>query len=38
MLVDSHSAPAPPEVWALLEHVLARGARYNTLTREAFLR
>ncbi len=24
LLVDSHSAPAPPEVWALLDHVLAR--------------
>ena len=23
-LVDSHSAPTPPEVWALLDHVLAR--------------
>ena len=24
LLIDSHSAPAPPEVWALLDHVLAR--------------
>ena len=24
VLVDSHSAPTPPEVWALLDHVLAR--------------
>jgi uncharacterized protein (UPF0276 family) len=24
LLVDSHSAPAPPEVWALLDHILAR--------------
>jgi uncharacterized protein (UPF0276 family) len=24
ILVDSHSAPAPPEVWALLDHILAR--------------
>jgi uncharacterized protein (UPF0276 family) len=23
LLVDSHSAPAPPEVWALLDHILA---------------